>query len=178
MKIIVVRHGQTNENITRIMQGEMDTVLNDLGIEQAKEAYEKLKNTHIDVVYCSPMKRTIQTAKIVTNNKHELILDPRLKSRNHGEFQGMSRNDMDNLTYWNYNLNIQYEKTENIRDLYNRVGSLIKELKDKYEDKTVLLVTHSGVCRVLHYYFNGIPENGDMHTTYKAINGKIEYYEI
>ena len=67
---------------------------------------------------------------------------------------------------------------ENIQDLYHRVGSFIEFLKKEYPNGTVLIVTHSGVCRTLYYYFNGIPENGDMLDGYEAETGRVEIYNV
>lgn len=44
--------------------------------------------------------------------------------------------------------------------LYNRVAKLIEDLKKEYKDKNIIIVTHSGVIRVMYYYFNGIPSDG------------------
>ena len=178
MKLYVVRHGSTNENMSKIMQGEMDTILNDGGREQARDAKKKLDGIHFDAVYASPKKRTWETANIIAGDDYIIIPDARLKSRNHGEFQGMARGDVNLKEYWNYNINRHYVTAENIQDLYHRVGSFIEFLKKEYPNGTVLIVTHSGVCRTLYYYFNGIPENGDMLDGYEAETGRVEIYNV
>ena len=177
MKVYVVRHGETNETIGNIMQGNMDTVLNDKGKKQARLAREQIKDKGIDIIIASPKARTKETAEIISDGKIPIIYDERLKSRNHGEFEGMSRLDMDLKTYWNININKQYEKAESVGALYHRVSSLLEMVKRFYPNKTVLLVTHSGVCRILYYYFNGIPSDGDL-TAYEAHNGLVEEYEL
>lgn len=55
--IYVVRHGQTDENINRIIQGQQDTLLNEVGIEQGTRVAEALKDIHFDVIYSSDLKR-------------------------------------------------------------------------------------------------------------------------
>ena len=98
-------------------------------------------------------------------------------SRDHGEFQGKSRYEINLKDYWNIKLNKQYERAECVKHIYDRVDSLINEIKTKYRDKTVLLVTHSGICRILYYYFNGIPEDGDL-MGYESTNCSVERYEL
>lgn len=177
INIIVTRHGETKENIGKIMQGNMNTLLDEKGIEQAKELSENLKKFKIDVVISSPLDRALKTAEIAINGELPIILDDRLKSRNHGEFQGLPRTAMRNTDYWDYNKNTQYKEAESVGDLFNRVESLLNDIKQQYDNKTVLLVTHSGICRVLYYYFTGIPENGDLWG-YESHNCSIEEYKL
>ena len=176
MKLYVLRHGETNENITGIMQGNMETVLNEVGRKQAENVREKIKEAGIDLVISSPKKRTIETALIAAPNI-PLIKDDRLLSRNHGEFEGMRRDEVNLQDYWNIKLNKQFEKAESMGEIFNRVSSLLNDISINYSDKTVLLVTHSGITRVLYYYFNGFPEDGDL-TEYKSTNCSFEEYEL
>jgi len=176
MKLYVLRHGETNENITGIMQGNMETVLNEVGKSQAKSVRNKVKEAGIDLVISSPKKRTVETAEIAAPNI-PIILDDRLLSRNHGEFEGMQRNQVNLQDYWNIKLNKQFEKAESMGEIFNRVSSLLNDISINYSDKTVLLVTHSGITRVLYYYFNGFPEDGDL-TEYQSTNCSFEEYEL
>ena len=57
MKLYVLRHGETNENITGIMQGNMETVLNETGRKQALKVRDKVRDAKIDLVISSPKKR-------------------------------------------------------------------------------------------------------------------------
>lgn len=177
MYLYVVRHGETAENTRSIMQGNMDTVLDEKGKLQAKEAKEKLKGVQIDLIISSPKQRTLETALIVADDDTIIITDDRLLSRDHGEFQGKSRYEINLKDYWNIKLNKQYERAECVQHIYDRVDSLINEIKTKYKNKTVLLVTHSGICRILYYYFNGIPEDGDL-MEYESTNCSVERYEL
>lgn len=177
MKLYVVRHGETNENITHVMQGNMDTVLNETGIKQALKAKDFFKDKKIDLIISSPKQRTYKTALLISDDKIPIITDERLLSRNHGEFQGMGRYDIDLEEYWNIKKNHQYKEAECVKHLYDRVDDLLKEIKQKYKNKNILLVTHSGICRILYYYFNTIPEDGDL-LEYESQNGLIEEYEL
>ena len=176
MKLYVLRHGETNENTTGIMQGNMETVLNEVGRKQAISVRDKVMKANIDLVISSPKKRTIETASLAAPNI-PIILDDRLLSRNHGEFEGMQREQINLDDYWNIKLNKQYEKAESMGEIFNRVSSLLNDISIKYSDKTVLLVTHSGITRVLYYYFNGFPEDGNL-TEYESTNCSFEQYEL
>jgi len=176
MKLYVLRHGETNENITGIMQGNMETVLNEVGRSQAISVQDKVKKAGIDLVISSPKKRAVETAQLAAPNI-PLILDDRLLSRNHGEFEGMRRDEVNLQDYWNIKLNKQFEKAESMGEIFNRVSSLLNDISINYSDKTVLLVTHSGITRVLYYYFNGFPDDGDL-TEYQSTNCSFEEYEL
>ena len=86
--IYIVRHGQTDWNKQKVMQGQIDVPLNETGKEQARELGEKLKDIVFDHIFCSPLLRTRQTLenlKLKSNTR--IIYDDRLKERNYGEFE-------------------------------------------------------------------------------------------
>jgi len=160
MRIYVIRHGETFENASNCLVGRIDSDLTSEGINQASIVKDKFKDKKIDLIVSSPLKRCVETAKIISNNRIKIELDDRLLGRDHGEFTGMHKSKVNFDDYWNYNKNIKYEQAENVVDLYNRVKELILSLKEQYSDKNIILVTHSGVIRVMYYYFNGIPDDG------------------
>ena len=123
-----------------------------------------------------PKARTVETARLAAPDI-ETIFDARLLSRNHGEFQGMKRSDINLKEYWNINKNIKYKQAESVSDIFNRVSALLNIISIKYSDRNVLLVTHSGICRVLYYFFNGFPEDGDL-TEYTSTTASFEEYEL
>ena len=67
MKIYVTRHGQTELNAKKLMQGRSDNPLNDTGREQARAAREKIGNIKFDALYSSPLSRAVETASIIGN---------------------------------------------------------------------------------------------------------------
>ena len=160
MKLYVVRHGETVENANNCLVGRINSSLTEKGIEQAYQVAKKFEGKPIDLIVSSPLDRCKQTAEIISENKIPIIYSEKLLGRDHGEFTGKPRDFVNFDEYWNYNKDIHYEKAESVKDLYNRVANLIIELKEKYQDKNVIIVTHSGIMRVLYYYFKGIPENG------------------
>lgn len=176
MKLYVLRHGETEENTNGIMQGNMDTKLNENGRKQAENLVEIIKQKNIDLIISSPKDRTIETAKIVAPNV-PMITDDRLLSRDHGEFEGMKRDEVNLNDYWNIKKNLKYERAERISSMFNRISSLLEDILEKYKDKNILLVTHSGICRILYYYFNGFPEDGDL-LGYESYNCSFEEYNL
>ena len=87
MKIYVLRHGQTSWNVNGKIQGKQDTELNKVGIRQAYEAKEKFNMLNIDLIMCSPLKRTRKTAEIINEDKNlNIIYKEELMERDLGEF--------------------------------------------------------------------------------------------
>ena len=74
MNLYVVRHGQTEWNVLKKMQGSADIPLNKTGIEQAYKMQEKLDCIDIDLIICSPLNRAKQTAEIINQNKRLPII--------------------------------------------------------------------------------------------------------
>ena len=177
MKLYVVRHGETIENSNNCLCGRINSSLTENGIEQAKQIRNYFENKDIDLIVSSPLDRCKQTAEIIANNQIPITYSDSLLGRDHGEFTGVHKSKVNFDEYWNYNLNIKYESAENIRDLYNRVKLLIEDLKNKYSDKNIIIVTNSGILRVLYYYFAGIPENGVL-SEIEIKNCEVYEYDI
>ena len=101
MKIYVTRHGQTDWNVQGKTQGRADIELNEVGIKQAKQTKEELKNIDIDLIICSPLKRAKKTAEIINEGRNiPIIFDDQIIERNFGEFEG-EKIKFDE--FWDYN---------------------------------------------------------------------------
>ena len=163
MKLYVVRHGQTNWNVERKVQGKADVDLNLKGIEQAQITSQNLRNEKIDLIICSPLKRADQTAQIINEGRNiPLIYDERISERDYGELEGTKKEDFDLKGFWSYKSNYNYDRAENIRDFFERVYIFLDSVKKDYKDKNVLLVCHGGISMPIECYFNGIPEDDNL----------------
>ncbi len=172
-----VRHGQTDDNKNgNLLTGWVDTPLNQTGIKQAKEAALKLKDTHIDICYCSPLSRARMTMEEIKKYHPNLnvIFDERLKERYYGELTGTPAENLP-FARWDGKAKIP-ESMESIEHLYNRVKKFYDEILAKEKGKDVLVVAHSGVGRATYYYYNGLPE--DMNFTPADIkNAEVYTYK-
>lgn len=158
MKIYFVRHGQTDSNLNGVFNIS-DEDINDNGIKQAEEIREKIKELDYEVVYCSPLKRTIQTANIINVQNKNIIYDERLVERKFPGLVGKPLETVNREEYWNYYSDKRFEDEETVKELFERVHGFLNELKNK-NYKCVLIVAHGGVSRGFYSYFNGIPEDG------------------
>lgn len=177
MKLYVVRHGQTDQNVLGLVQGDTESDLTEKGIEDAKALRELVETLNIDVVVSSPLRRAVDTAKLITNNKHEILIDDRLIERDFGLSEGKPVDEELTIKYWDFKLNTDINQVEKVRDLMFRITEFIEDMRNRYEDKNVLVVAHSAILRAIHYSINGIPEDGDM-LKIEIPNLRIIEYEI
>ncbi len=160
--LYVVRHGQTDWNLTRKIQGKTDIPLNANGIEQANSTRDFLKNVKFSFAFSSPLKRAKETAEIICNSSTKVTLDGRIEERGMGDYEGKSPETFDIQTAWNYEINSEMGNIEKVKNLYGRVSEFLEEYKDIYQNEDVLLVTHGGVIPAILAYFNGIPEDNNF----------------
>ena len=165
MKILFTRHGETEWNSQNIICGRTDIELSEKGHEQAKRLSELISKEHdIDMIICSPMKRARQTASYTTKALGiEPIYDARLREWDYGEFEGKPR---DTEGFLESKLEFGCRMAgggESVFDVVNRAYGLIDELYEKYPDKTILLVCHGGVCRVIETYFRNMTRDEFAH---------------
>ena len=132
MKIIAMRHGQTDLNFEGRVQGcKSDLPLNREGEKQAGEIAKVLADKGIDLIVTSPMKRAVQTAEIVAGHldikQDKVIKGMRLYERDFGDYEGklMSEVNIDTLRRWSDNAPVP--NGESIRELAARVFDFLDE---------------------------------------------------
>jgi len=178
MKIYVIRHGLTDCNIKKIYNGRYDEDINKDGIKQATEASKIVKTLNIDLIICSPMKRTKHTMELVNVNNIGVIYDDRLMERDNGKLTLTKKDEYFDKEYYNYYSTKRIEGLETLPELFNRVHSFIDEIKIKYKSKNVLLVTHGAVARAIQFYFEEIPKDGMLLNVSGQKNCEIKEYEV
>ena len=164
MKIYYVRHGQTDWNLEQRMQGgQSEKPLNATGIEQAKQAKETLKNREDDMIIRSTMYRVEQTTNIINEGRDvPILIDERIIERKLGEIEGKKVTEELHNNIWDYNLNYQIQGGENLHEFEKRILDFIQDIKSKYDDKTLLIVAHGGVAKVLKAHYFGMPKSKNL----------------
>lgn len=90
--LYIVRHGKTEWNALHKLQGRTDISLNDEGRLMAQQACDEYKTLNIDVCYCSPLVRAVETAQIVLKNRDiPIIKDERLIEMSFGTYEGIEQ---------------------------------------------------------------------------------------
>ena len=160
--LYIMRHGKTEWNALHKLQGRTDIPLNEEGKRMARQACEKYKELNIDVCYCSPLVRALETAQIVLKNrKIPIIEDKRLSEMSFGEYEGIENS----LAIPDCPINVifnQPEKyiesvggAETFEQLFARTGSFLKEIVEPQiqAGKDILIVGHGAmnssiICQV------------------------------
>ena len=166
MKILITRHGETSWNKQNKVLGRTDIPLNETGIHQAKELVEKLKDVSIQAVYASPLERAFRTGSLVAEDQETaklflgdrntpIVIDEHFKEMNFGIYEGVSR---DNPEYQAEKRKFfsKYPEGESFMDVAGRVYPFLDKLRRNYDDETVLIVSHNGICRVIANYFENM----------------------
>ena len=174
--LYVARHGQTIWNAENRVCGITDVDLTAKGKEQAKALAHEVGGKNIDLIISSPLKRAVETSKIISdicNIPYEI--DERLIEQNYGIYEGVDRKNQDfqnNKRCFVF----KYPNGESMMQVACRIYGLIDEIKSKYKDHNVLLISHGGVCRIINTYFHDM--TNDEFFNYTLGNGKLEAYEL
>ena len=152
----IVRHGQTNWNILGKTQGHGNSDLTAKGIEQATELAESIVNYPIDYIYSSDLGRAVQTAQILGDKLNIKVKETEaLREMGFGEWEGLlideiKANYANVYATWRNEPHLaQIPGGETLHLIKDRVDSFIQSLNEKYDDKHILLVTHSVTVRVM-----------------------------
>lgn len=177
-KLILVRHGQTEMNAQSLYFGKLNPPLNDLGINQAYEAKNKLLNIDYDKIYSSPLERAKQTAEICNYLDKEIIYDSRLEEINFGIFEGLTFKEISEQypnevkemeKNWK---SFNYITGESLEELYQRAVSFLETL-DYTKDN--LIISHWGIINCIISYF--VSGTLDTYWKFKVDNCSIVIFE-
>ena len=174
MKLYISRHGQTPWNVENRVSGRTDIPLTERGMEQARLLAQNAMDKGIEVIIASPLLRARQTAQAVSDAIGVPIeIDQRLIELDFGSFEGEPRTDPD-FQYTRAQFPTRYPGGESAFKLAHRVYSCLEDVKERYAGKTVLLVCHGGVCRMVRSYFMDL--TNDEYSYYFAPNAELVEY--
>ena len=160
MRLIITRHGETEENKLGILQGHLPGKLSDLGKIQAEKLAKRLKDEKIYFIYSSDLARASDTAKEIAKFHPGIPIEftKDLRERNLGELQGQKIFDLTNLDF----LTEDIKNAETLENLYIRAENFLNNLVLKHKLDTVLFIGHDLINRTLMTVIFG--------KTYKDIN--------
>lgn len=179
MLFYVLRHGVTQWNKLKKVQGAMDIPLAPEGIELAEKTGEALKDVHFDICFTSPLTRAKQTARCVLGDRDiPVIEDKRIQEIDFGVLEGTQFKDAQGKIV-SHEMEIFFtdplkfkrpENGEDISDILKRTGDFWREKTTDPEltDKTVLVSSHGCAVRALlqniyqdheHFWHGCVPPN-------------------
>lgn len=154
MELYVIRHGEVDLNLKNLVNGVNNSCLNETGIKQATDKQEEVKKLNLDYIICSPLFRTRQTCNIINVNNIEVIYDNRLIERDSKSLDLTPASNLDFNIWYDHTKEVVYKDSEGFKSVCSRVYQFLDEMKEKYCDSNILLVTHGDVCKAIYTYFN------------------------
>jgi 2,3-bisphosphoglycerate-dependent phosphoglycerate mutase len=156
-RILAIRHGQTAWNADSRIQGHTDITLDTMGEWQAQRLAQALGDEELDVLYSSDLSRARQTAApLAVRKKLELRIDPGLRERGFGEFEGLSFKQIEQrwpeqAAAWRHrDPDFGARGGEVLRDFRDRVVATVTRLALAHRGQSIALVTHGGVLDLLY----------------------------
>lgn len=177
--ITMIRHGETDWNANKRIQGQTDVELNDRGYEQAQKITDTASQHRFSAIYSSDLSRAYATAQaLAVKLGLEVVATPQLRERHLGIFQGWSGDEVQSrwpgeyARYRQRDTEQNLDNGESLRQLQRRVINVFQELIARHNGEHIALITHAGVidivyrhplCRPLHTARNFEIRNASVH---------------
>ena len=143
MRLILTRHGETVENVNEVLHGQMPGTLSEKGVEQAKSLALNLKGEKIDCIFCSDLKRSVDTANEVKvfHPDSKIVFVEGLREVYLGSFTGKKFQDID----WSN----RPKEIETRQSMCDRVRLVLEKAFSDYPNGRVLFVGHAGTNKAI-----------------------------
>lgn len=162
MNLILIRHGETEWNKLGLCQGISDINLSEFGRMQASQLSESLKDSKIDCIYSSNLKRAYETACLIAENHDvDVEIEHGLREMDQGDFEGkpftaLRETHSQLLESWRADpANFRIPNGETLQEVQDRAYSALKSIHLNHRDKTVLIVSHNFTIITLLCKFQG-----------------------
>ncbi|MFQ5943120.1 MAG: histidine phosphatase family protein [Anaerolineales bacterium] len=163
-RLILIRHGETDWNREGRYTGQTDIPLNDVGLRQARNLAERLREELLDALYSSDLARATMTSRLVSEvTGTKVRLDTRLREINQGEWEGLPFNEIRNR----YRRILDLRKKEplsaappggeTIGEVQSRVLDSLEDILGNYPHRTVAIVSHGLPLAIIKTHFNDLP---------------------
>lgn len=152
-KITYFVHGTTIDNENGISSGWFDAELSELGIKQMVDLKEKIKDKKFDTVFCSDLKRAVNSAKLTFEGTSPIISDSRLRECNYGDFNAKPSNVVEPMQ--ENMITKKFPNGESYEDVKTRIADFLEFLKQNYNEKSVAIVAHKAPQLALDVLIKG-----------------------
>jgi len=166
-RICFIRHGETDWNVAKRIQGQADITLNETGHAQALAMAFNAGHYDFRAIYSSDLSRACSTAQMLAERRGlEVITMPHLRERHYGIFQGITADEGARRypdAYAHYkarDLNYDFETGESLLSFAERVDGAVELMTRHHSAQTIVAVSHAGVLDIVYRKATGRP----LHT--------------
>ena len=164
---MLYRHGETVDNVRKVIQGQSQGELTEKGIEQAKLIAEQLRNEHIDGFVASDLKRSIDTCVIIAApHGAAVVTTSLLREREWGDFTGQYIPDLKDKPW--------PDNVESIGTLKHRARLFLAWVRKQYPGMTVVAVGHG----IINKAIQAVHYNKEMRDIPPMLNGEMRLLEV
>jgi broad specificity phosphatase PhoE len=154
VEIIFEYHSTSTDNEAGIASGWRDPPLSDKGREQAKQLGERRRGEPIDAVFCSDLRRAVETAEIAFGAVAPIHRDPRLREYDYGTMTG-ARPELIHAERPN-RVDARFPEGESLRDVATRVRSFLDDVSRDWNGKRVVIIGHGATKLALDHLCGGL----------------------
>ncbi len=188
----IIRHGETEWNVLKRIQGHTDIPLNKAGELQAKELSKKFSQISFDFVFSSDLIRAKRTTEIIAlDRKLKIQTTELLRERAFGKYEGKHNNKLSLSSYNALLKAMAFEKRQEHRldtgvesdeELIARIITFLRETAIIYPGKIILIGTHGGILRILLIHlglatYKTLPHNSISNTSYiKLSSDGVDFF--
>ncbi len=166
MILYMIRHGETDKNKQKLLQGRTDVPLNEYGRDLARITALALQEVSFDVIFSSPLQRARETAELMRlSRKIPILIDERIQEISFGDYEGHCfKGENYDLPDPDFNLFFTAPEKystppngESFAEILERTGTFLRELMDneEYQDKCILISTHGCALKALFSNLTG-----------------------
>src|SRR3989338_7018760 len=146
-------HGTTTDNEKEISSGWFDVGLSELGVKQSIELKDQTKGKKFDVVFCSDLKRAVDSAKLTFDGITPIIPDARLRECNYGKYNAQASSIVEPMQ--EKAITEKFPEGESYEDVKIRISDFLNFLKQNYDGKNIAIVAHKAPQIVLDVLLKG-----------------------
>lgn len=147
-------HGTTTDNEKDISSGWFDVGLSELGVKQSIELKDQIKGKKFDVVFCSDLKRAVDSAELAFGGIVPIIKDGRLRECNYGKLNAGPSAIVEPMQE-NECITNRFPEGESYEDVKKRVAEFLEFLKKNYDGKSLAIMSHKAPQLSLEVLING-----------------------
>jgi probable phosphoglycerate mutase len=166
-EILLIRHGETDWNVEKRLQGHLDIALNAEGERQASALARALSEESVDAIFASDLQRAMQTAQAVAAPRGmQVRIERDLRERSYGAFEGLLHSDINAQYPEAYamlrarDIDARYpmgrQQAETLREFSQRAVGVITRLANEHRNKKIVIVSHGGLLECIYRAANAL----------------------